>query len=177
MSRLGGRGAARGSPVSSGEPVGHARARQPLRVSAGTAKSAAGEARARLVGFAWLRGRGSETLSLLQPVELGTACWRRYRTNPQPRHYAPVARQRVSVEGAQARLHTNSSAASLPRKARGAGRSRQANNALAVMTAAAAGRVVEIYTDGACRGNPGPGGWASTLSFGARQQDLAGTRA
>ena len=26
-------------------------------------------------------------------------------------------------------------------------------------------RIVEIYTDGACSGNPGPGGWAAILSF------------
>jgi len=34
--------------------------------------------------------------------------------------------------------------------------------------------VVEIYTDGACRGNPGPGGWAALLSFGDREKELAG---
>ena len=34
--------------------------------------------------------------------------------------------------------------------------------------------VIEIYTDGACRGNPGPGGWAAVLSFGEREKELAG---
>lgn len=34
--------------------------------------------------------------------------------------------------------------------------------------------VVEIYTDGACRGNPGPGGWGALLSFGDREKELAG---
>ncbi len=34
--------------------------------------------------------------------------------------------------------------------------------------------MVEIYTDGACRGNPGPGGWAALLSFGATEKELAG---
>jgi ribonuclease HI len=38
-------------------------------------------------------------------------------------------------------------------------------------------RTVEIYTDGACRGNPGPGGWAATLSFGDAQRELAGAEA
>jgi ribonuclease HI len=38
-------------------------------------------------------------------------------------------------------------------------------------------RAVEIYTDGACRGNPGPGGWAATLSFGDAQRELAGAEA
>lgn len=38
-------------------------------------------------------------------------------------------------------------------------------------------RMVEIYTDGACRGNPGPGGWAATLSFGDVEKELAGAEA
>jgi len=33
---------------------------------------------------------------------------------------------------------------------------------------------VEIYTDGACRGNPGPGGWGAILTMGARQKELSG---
>jgi ribonuclease HI len=34
--------------------------------------------------------------------------------------------------------------------------------------------VVEIYTDGACRGNPGPGGWAALLSMGGREKEISG---
>jgi len=37
--------------------------------------------------------------------------------------------------------------------------------------------VVGIYTDGACRGIPGPGGWAALLSFGGREKELAGAEA
>ena len=37
--------------------------------------------------------------------------------------------------------------------------------------------VVEIYTDGACRGNPGPGGWAALLLSGEREKELAGAEA
>ena len=33
---------------------------------------------------------------------------------------------------------------------------------------------VTIYTDGACRGNPGPGGWGAVLMFGAHEKDLCG---
>lgn len=33
---------------------------------------------------------------------------------------------------------------------------------------------VEIHTDGACLGNPGPGGWAALLRYGARERELAG---
>lgn len=31
-----------------------------------------------------------------------------------------------------------------------------------------------IYTDGACRGNPGPGGWGAWLRFGNQQKELCG---
>ena len=34
--------------------------------------------------------------------------------------------------------------------------------------------VVEIFTDGACKGNPGPGAWAAILRFGKREKTLAG---
>jgi ribonuclease HI len=37
--------------------------------------------------------------------------------------------------------------------------------------------LVDIYTDGACRGNPGPGGWAALLSFAGREKELAGAEA
>jgi ribonuclease HI len=33
---------------------------------------------------------------------------------------------------------------------------------------------VEIYTDGACRGNPGPGGWGAILTLGANKKELSG---
>lgn len=33
---------------------------------------------------------------------------------------------------------------------------------------------VIIYTDGACKGNPGPGGWAAILSCNGRQRELSG---
>lgn len=33
---------------------------------------------------------------------------------------------------------------------------------------------VEIYTDGACRGNPGPGGWAAILVYGRMEKELSG---
>jgi ribonuclease HI len=33
---------------------------------------------------------------------------------------------------------------------------------------------VTIYTDGACSGNPGPGGWAALLIYGGREKELSG---
>ena len=35
-------------------------------------------------------------------------------------------------------------------------------------------REVEIYTDGACRGNPGPGGWGAVLIAGTHRKTLHG---
>lgn len=39
---------------------------------------------------------------------------------------------------------------------------------------AKAGPVVEIFTDGACSGNPGPGGWAAVLRHGEQCRELSG---
>ncbi|AOU97515.1 ribonuclease HI [Acidihalobacter yilgarnensis] len=33
---------------------------------------------------------------------------------------------------------------------------------------------IEIYTDGACRGNPGPGGWGALLRMAERERHLSG---
>ena len=44
------------------------------------------------------------------------------------------------------------------------------------MTSAAA-PAVEINTDGACLGNPGPGGWGALLRQGAREREISGGEA
>ena len=36
---------------------------------------------------------------------------------------------------------------------------------------------VTIYSDGACSGNPGPGGWAALLIFGDRTREVSGSEA
>ena len=36
---------------------------------------------------------------------------------------------------------------------------------------------VDIYTDGACSGNPGPGGWAAILKKGENEKELSGGEA
>ncbi len=36
------------------------------------------------------------------------------------------------------------------------------------------GKVVDIYTDGACKGNPGPGGWGALLVYDGREKELFG---
>jgi len=33
---------------------------------------------------------------------------------------------------------------------------------------------VELFTDGACSGNPGPGGWGAILRFGSHEKELSG---
>lgn len=35
-------------------------------------------------------------------------------------------------------------------------------------------QTVRIYTDGACSGNPGPGGWGAVLEYGASVKELSG---
>jgi ribonuclease HI len=35
-------------------------------------------------------------------------------------------------------------------------------------------KVVQIFTDGACRGNPGPGGWGALLRFGDEEKEMYG---
>ncbi|QPQ55895.1 ribonuclease HI [Allosphingosinicella flava] len=36
---------------------------------------------------------------------------------------------------------------------------------------------VEIFTDGACKGNPGPGGWGAVIRSGSREKELSGGEA
>ena len=36
---------------------------------------------------------------------------------------------------------------------------------------------VELYTDGACRGNPGPGGWGAILVYHGKEKELSGGEA
>ena len=36
-------------------------------------------------------------------------------------------------------------------------------------------KTVEVFTDGGCRGNPGPGGWGAVLRFGGHDRELRGS--
>jgi ribonuclease HI len=45
------------------------------------------------------------------------------------------------------------------------------------VTEAATSERVEIWTDGACKGNPGPGGWGALLVAGGREKELWGGEA
>jgi ribonuclease HI len=35
-------------------------------------------------------------------------------------------------------------------------------------------KTITIYTDGACSGNPGPGGWAALLKYGKHEREISG---
>lgn len=39
------------------------------------------------------------------------------------------------------------------------------------------GKTVQIFTDGACSGNPGPGGWGAILVYGDHRKELSGGEA
>jgi ribonuclease HI len=45
------------------------------------------------------------------------------------------------------------------------------------MTEKAASKPITIYTDGACSGNPGPGGWGALLMWGEQEKELKGGEA
>ena len=38
-------------------------------------------------------------------------------------------------------------------------------------------KTVEIFTDGACKGNPGPGGWGALLRVGKHEKEISGGEA
>ena len=42
------------------------------------------------------------------------------------------------------------------------------------MTLDTTDKIIDIYTDGACKGNPGPGGWGALLRFGDQEKELFG---
>jgi ribonuclease HI len=42
------------------------------------------------------------------------------------------------------------------------------------MTPAPGSELVEIFTDGACSGNPGPGGWGAILRYRGTEKELSG---
>ncbi|MEJ2119326.1 MAG: ribonuclease HI [Alphaproteobacteria bacterium] len=45
------------------------------------------------------------------------------------------------------------------------------------MTTISTGKSVEIFTDGACSGNPGPGGWGAILRWDGQERELSGGEA
>src|SRR6266481_3598670 len=63
--------------------------------------------------------------------------------------------------------------------ARGAGRWRPylRETPRAVTKTTMGDEAVEIYTDGACRGNPGPGGWGVILRYKGKEKELCGGEA
>ena len=68
---------------------------------------------------------------------------------------------------------TNEEREILP-KSWGGQRRRPVQQKLSVSDEEIAMKTVTLYTDGACSGNPGPGGWAAILIFGAHKKELSG---
>ena len=68
---------------------------------------------------------------------------------------------------------TNEEREILP-KSWGGQRRRPVQQKLSVSDEEIAMKTVTLYTDGACSGNPGPGGWAAILMFGAHKKELSG---
>ena len=48
------------------------------------------------------------------------------------------------------------------------------NNSVLNTDQANGSAMLEIYTDGACRGNPGPGGWGAVLMYGDQTKEIFG---
>ena len=51
-----------------------------------------------------------------------------------------------------------------------------AGERVAFVTMTPATSIIDIFTDGACSGNPGPGGWAAILRLARRERELSRRR-
>src|SRR3984885_9128861 len=54
---------------------------------------------------------------------------------------------------------------------------RMASEQITITPGPPASEVVEVWTDGGCKPNPGPGGWAAILRFGTVERELSGAEA
>src|SRR5213075_3087041 len=76
-----------------------------------------------------------------------------------------------------ARNHADVARAACPhaqscRSAQDQGQRRARGRAQFGRTAMSAEKIVHVYTDGACKGNPGRGGWGAWLKYGERTREL-----
>ena len=114
----------------------------------------------------WRSGRYlySSPWSRPAPSEAGAIALRRGLVNPMPAGaYLLKARKRVyTLTPVRLRFREKAPRARQPREAH--------------LTLASVS-TVEIYTDGACRGNPGPGGWAALLSVDGQEKEISGAEA
>src|SRR5580658_2705807 len=159
------RGSTDRARLSSGECLGHPLGRLARRLPAGASTASLERTRARLVEPPELRDRESAAVSLSPAAhaarERGYDCGE----HAASRVVLPLARGSLCDQGAKARLHTDAHSAAAARAPLGARRTGRAEHVSAI---------VDIYTDGACRGNPGPGGWAALLSVSGREKELSG---
>src|SRR5256886_4096374 len=142
---------------------------EPRGLPARHATRAVAAAAARVAGAPRVRGHRDAALPVPGPLEPGTRKRRGGGSDAAPRAHLPAGRGRVPAAGAQAPLHPDADSSARAREARRDRRPGQAHDPLT--------GVIEIYTDGACRGNPGPGGWAALLQTGEREKELHGAEA
>ena len=83
----------------------------------------------------------------------------------RPEHRAATGR-RVPAQGAQARACGHADPPRVDAPSRHRRRRARADDEKRRVSESRASRQVEIYTDGACKGNPGPGGWGALLVSG-----------
>jgi ribonuclease HI len=79
-----------------------------------------------------------------------------------------------AVKRVPARIHRLRGLDSRRRCCRRGPRSRRRGAMSDVTDTGASPAAVEIFTDGACKGNPGPGGWGAVLRWGAHEKELCG---
>src|SRR5207237_5049861 len=118
------RGAIAGARIRALEPVGHARALEPPRFSAGAAPRAARAAPARVAGALRLRDGRDTALPVPKSLQPRPLRGRGDREDAATRHLPPAG-GRVPPQGAQAPLHPDARSAAPARAARRDRRARQ----------------------------------------------------
>ncbi len=92
------------------------------------------------------------------------------------RHDGRLAFRGLPAQGAQARANDDLAAAEAARAQTRTRRGRGTDDPIGTPTQQPM-TAVDIYTDGACRGNPGPGGWAALLIAGETRREVSGAEA
>src|SRR5690606_32114364 len=136
------------------------RAECTLALSLALGRERPGGVRAAALAAPPARGRAGAGPGLARPGP-ALASGQRERWPPRP---GPACRLDAARGEARVAAHPGAPARAVAHRRRGPGG----------MTVAETAKQVEIHTDGACLGNPGPGGWAALLCFRGREKEIAG---
>jgi ribonuclease HI len=151
-------------------PWGHASFVREWAVS--TARGASDERapHARLAEPAGIRSRFRAPIPFFTAVDAVTARWpSRALARISRAEYLAAAGRSLPAQGSQAGAGRDAAASRVDSPAgRGRWGARANDQNRGVMTE------VEIYTDGACKGNPGPGGWGALMISGANRREIHG---